>query len=329
MESSAAAAMMLAETAKALAKVPDPSQGNWLQKLGIAKTTYSLGSFGEQLQAFGSAMSAYGSSLGNFDSDKVTASTVAAQMLAETAKALAEVPDPDSSTWLDNIKLFNKGTSLEGFGGQIVSFGESMAAYGAHVAGLDSGKVENSVNAGKMLVGLYHELNKDKGFWDWVLGTVTLSEFGDDLTHFGNSLVSFDASAKSLDGNFTNVTTFFEELVKLSNMIYDAHLDVIHVDSMVYGLAIAFEEIIATMSYYVDEVGATDGQMGISFSTMMSNMGTVITNNADQIQSAYNDIMDGLDGPEGSKKSTAIANAIASAFAQGLGDGVESEKISY
>ena len=153
-----------------------------------------------------------------------------------------------------------------------------------------------------------------------------MSEFGDDLIHFGESLVSFDTSAKSLDGNFTNVTTFFEELVKLSNMIYDAHLDVNHVDSMAYGLAIAFEKIIDTMSYYVDEVGATDGQMGISFSTMMSNMGTVITNNADQIQSAYNDIMDGLDGPEGSKKSTAIANAIASAFAQGLGDGVESQK---
>lgn len=323
-QGAAAAALMLAETAKMLNDVPT-SNTNWLTAIGLVSEKYNLGTFGNDIASFGESMKKYNDSLGNIDINKVSSSTAAAQMLASIAVELNKI-DSDNDTWFKRIGLFGQGTSLTSFGAQIIDFGSSMAAFGLAVTDLDSGKVENAANAGKMLVELYKELNSDKGFWDWVLGTITLSDFADDLTHFGNSLVSFDESTKSLDGDFTNVDKFFKELVKLSDMIYDAHINTIHIDGMATGLAQAFERIIEAMSAYVDEVGATDGKMGISFSTMMSNMGTVITNNADEIQSAYNDIMDGLDGPEGSKKSTAIANAIALAFTDGLGDGIESDK---
>ena len=160
--------------------------------------------FAEQLVPFGKAMKQYSDAVAGINADSVTSSATAAKALSELANNL-----PNSGglvSWLageNNIAMF---------GTQLIPFGKSIKAYADSVAGLDTGVVENSVNAAKALSELANNLPNTGGLITLFSGDNSLSAFGLQLIMFGrcmktyaNSVTGIDAEAVMASSNAAKV----------------------------------------------------------------------------------------------------------------------------
>ena len=182
-EASVAAGKALSELAKTL-----PNSGGLA---GILAGNNDIGDFGEQLKTYGKAIKDYGDTVSGIDVSGVESSVAAGKLLMELAKTL-----PNSGGLAGMLAGNN---DIGDFGTQIISFGNAIKNYGDIVSGINTGGIEASVNAGKMLAELVNDTS----------GVDSLQNYGDSLKSFGENLMIFvnDISGADFSGLYNSLSS--------------------------------------------------------------------------------------------------------------------------
>ena len=148
-----------------------------------------LGDFGIKLVTFGRSLSMYSDSVANINTSKVSESAIAAKSIVDMANSL------QNSGGLKS--LFTGDNDLGTFGIQLVSFGQSLAAYSSMVSIVDNAAIANAKTSFEIVIQMAND-NTD----------VDLEGFGDQLRSLGQDMNSFYGDVKSIDsGVLTNVST--------------------------------------------------------------------------------------------------------------------------
>ena len=150
----------------------------------------SFAQFGTQLKVFGEAIKGYGDTVSGIDTSGIEASVAAGKALSELAKTL-----PNSGGLAGMLAGNN---DIGDFGTQIISFGNAIKNYGDIVSGINTGGIEASVNAGKMLAELVNDTS----------GVDSLQNYGDSLKSFGENLMIFvnDISGADFSGLYNSLS---------------------------------------------------------------------------------------------------------------------------
>ena len=151
----------------------------------------SFAQFGTQLKVFGEAIKGYGDTVSGIDTSGIEASVAAGKLLMELAKTL-----PNSGGLAGMLAGNN---DIGDFGTQIISFGNAIKNYGDIVSGINTGGIEASVNAGKMLAELVNDTS----------GVDSLQNYGDSLKSFGENLMIFvnDISGADFSGLYNSLSS--------------------------------------------------------------------------------------------------------------------------
>ena len=139
---------------------------------------------------FGEAIKGYGDTVSGIDTSGIEASVAAGKALSELAKTL-----PNSGGLAGMLAGNN---DIGDFGTQIISFGNAIKNYGDIVSGINTGGIEASVNAGKMLAELVNDTS----------GVDSLQNYGDSLKSFGENLMIFvnDISGADFSGLYNSLS---------------------------------------------------------------------------------------------------------------------------
>ena len=182
-EASVTAGKALSELAKTL-----PNSGGLA---GMLAGNNDIGDFGEQLKTYGKAIKDYGDTVSGIDVSGVESSVTAGKLLMELAKTL-----PNSGGLAGMLAGNN---DIGDFGTQIISFGNAIKNYGDIVSGINTGGIEASVNAGKMLAELVNDTS----------GVDSLQNYGDSLKSFGEDLMNFvnDISGADFSGLYNSLSS--------------------------------------------------------------------------------------------------------------------------
>ena len=182
-EASVAAGKALSELAKTL-----PNSGGLA---GMLAGNNDIGDFGEQLKTYGKAIKDYGDTVSGIDTSGIETSVAAGKLLMELAKTL-----PNSGGLAGMLAGNN---DIGDFGTQIISFGNAIKNYGDIVSGINTGGIEASVNAGKMLAELVNDTS----------GVDSLQNYGDSLKSFGENLMIFvnDISGADFSGLYNSLSS--------------------------------------------------------------------------------------------------------------------------
>lgn len=201
---SAAAAAALGEMYHKL-----PSNGGLAEKIFGTK---SLKDFAIELQEFGPAMKKYAESVKGLDTEAVTASASAAQMLADMADKI-----PNTGGWLAQIVGDN---TLSSFGAELEAFGPKIKQYGDDVSDLKPEAVEASARAATMLVDMADKIPNTGGLVSFFTGDNDLQKFGEQLLIFGPAMKAYGDSVADIDPDVvTASTSAAKSLVELSNFL--------------------------------------------------------------------------------------------------------------
>ena len=159
-----------ANAAKALAEMAGnlPNQGGAVSWFTGDNT---LSVFGTELSEFGPLLKAYADSITGLDASVVTNSANAAKALAELSNNL-----PNSG---GIVSWFTGDNDIASFGEQLVSFGQSFAAYYNSVSGVDAAKLSGVVAEFRNLVDLANGITS--------VDTSGMSTFAQNLTNLGNA----------------------------------------------------------------------------------------------------------------------------------------------
>lgn len=157
-----------------------------------------LETFGEQLVPFGTAMKNYSLAITGLDASVVTNSANAAKALVELSNNL-----PNSG---GIVSWFTGDNDIASFGEQLVSFGQSFAAYYNSVSGVDVAKLSGVVVEFRNLVDLANGIKS--------VDTSGMSTFAQNLTNLGNAGIDgfinafTNANSRVSTAANTMVTTF-------------------------------------------------------------------------------------------------------------------------
>lgn len=157
-----------------------------------------LETFGEQLVPFGTAMKNYSLAVTGLDASVVTNSANAAKALVELSNNL-----PNSG---GIVSWFTGDNDIASFGEQLVSFGQSFAAYYTSVSGVDVAKLSGVVVEFRNLVDLANGIKS--------VDTSGMSTFAQNLTNLGNAGIDgfinafTNANSRVSTAANTMVTTF-------------------------------------------------------------------------------------------------------------------------
>lgn len=157
-----------------------------------------LETFGEQLVPFGTAMKNYSLAVTGLDASVVTNSANAAKALVELSNNL-----PNSG---GIVSWFTGDNDIASFGEQLVSFGQSFAAYYNSVSGVDVAKLSGVVVEFRNLVDLANGIKS--------VDTSGMSAFAQNLTNLGNAGIDgfinafTNANSRVSTAANTMVTTF-------------------------------------------------------------------------------------------------------------------------
>lgn len=157
-----------------------------------------LETFGKQLVPFGTAMKNYSLAVTGLDASVVTNSANAAKALVELSNNL-----PNSG---GIVSWFTGDNDIASFGEQLVSFGQSFAAYYNSVSGVDVAKLSGVVVEFRNLVDLANGIKS--------VDTSGMSTFAQNLTNLGNAGIDgfinafTNANSRVSTAANTMVTTF-------------------------------------------------------------------------------------------------------------------------
>lgn len=186
-----------ATAGKALAEMAStvPNSGG---VVGFFAGENDMDDFGEQLVPFGTAMKNYSLAVTGLDASVVTNSANAAKALVELSNNL-----PNSG---GIVSWFTGDNDIASFGEQLVSFGQSFAAYYNSVSGVDVAKLSGVVVEFRNLVDLANGIKS--------VDTSGMSTFAQNLTNLGNAGIDgfinafTNANSRVSTAANTMVTTF-------------------------------------------------------------------------------------------------------------------------
>lgn len=149
-----------------------------------------LSKFGEELAAFGPHFKTYADSVAGIDTDAVTASANAAEVLAKMADIVPKV---------GGVAAFFAGeNSLAVFGEELAGFGPKFRVYANSIKGIDTEAVTSSANAAETLARMAEIVPKIGGLISKVEGENSLASFGEELALFGPKFRVYANSIKGI-----------------------------------------------------------------------------------------------------------------------------------
>ena len=168
--------------------------------------------FGEQIVPFGEAMKAYSDSITGIDAEAVTASTTAAQALAQLQASL-----PNMGGLVD---FFTGSNDLSTFAEGIIPFGEAMKSYGQSVSGIDAEAITASAVAAQALSQLQATLPNVGGVMEFFTGGNDLGKFSEGLVPFGAAMKSYSDSVAGINAEaITASATAAKSLAELQSVL--------------------------------------------------------------------------------------------------------------
>lgn len=222
-----------------------------------------LATFGEQLVPFGTAIKNYSLAVSGLDANVVVNSANAAKALVELSNGL-----PNSG---GIVSWFTGDNDIASFGEQLVSFGQSFAAYYASVSTVDVSKLSGVVVEFRNLVDLANGIKS--------VDTSGMSSFAQNLTNLGNAGIDgfinafTNANARVSTAANTMITTFINSANAQKGTLTSTFT------TMVNGIVTAF-----TSQYY---------QFTTIGSTMMTNLITGIRSKDSTVRSTFVQIVSG------------------------------------
>ena len=142
-ESAAAAGKSVVELANTI-----PKTGG----LGSIFGDASIDGFGKRLISFGKNFAEYANDIKGVDSSAVTGTSSAAKSISELEKGLK-----------DSGGLFNKSTTIDDFGENLVAFGEGYASFYSNISGINPEQVQAACTAAYRVIYLMEAMS-DKDF---------------------------------------------------------------------------------------------------------------------------------------------------------------------
>ena len=283
-----------------------------------------MGEFGKQLVPFGEAMKAFGDAVRGLEADAIVNSATAGKALIELANT---VPNTGGV-----VAFFTGNNDVDTFGEKLAPFGEAMKAYSEAIMGMDSAAITNSATAGKALVELANTIPNTGGLVSWFTGDNDLGSFGDSLVQFGSGIKSYSDSISGIDtGIMSSVITQVNRLVEMAKGM--AELDTSGmsgfstaltqlgnngIDSFINVFTDASGRVTSAatsmLTTFINAANAQKSNMTSTFTTMMQDVLTTLTNYQTQFNTAGSTLMTkfitGIKSQDGNTK-TAITNTIS------------------
>ena len=283
-----------------------------------------MGEFGKQLVPFGEAMKAFGDAVRGLEADAIVNSATAGKALIELANT---VPNTGGV-----VAFFTGNNDVDTFGEKLAPFGEAMKAYSEAIMGMDSAAITNSATAGKALVELANTIPNTGGLVSWFTGDNDLGSFGDSLVQFGSGIKSYSDSISGIDtGIMSSVITQVNRLVEMAKGM--AELDTSGmsgfstaltqlgnngIDSFINVFTDASVRVTSAatsmLTTFINAANAQKSNMTSTFTTMMQDVLTTLTNYQTQFNTAGSTLMTkfitGIKSQDGNTK-TAITNTIS------------------
>lgn len=192
-QGAAAAAEIMAELAEKLPK----TGGFYQQVFGENKT---LAQFGEELRKFGPKIAEFAEAVKDVSSEAV-------QGAADAATIMADLGDRLPRTGGLYQKIFGDKKTLSQFGIELSLFGPALLLYCEATKDITSAAVTGSAAAVSILQDMADNMPDTKSLWEKIFGggSMSLTEFAEDLLPFGQGMKAFsdevkDINASTLDG---------------------------------------------------------------------------------------------------------------------------------
>ena len=216
-----------------------------------------LGNFGINLVTFGRSLSMYSDSVVNINTSKVSESATAAKSIVDMANSL------QNSGGLKS--LFTGDNDLGTFGRQLVSFGQSLAAYSSMVSIVDNAAITNAKTSFETVVQMANE-NTD----------ANLESLGESLRSLGQDMNSFYGDVKNIDsGVLTGISSGVTEVKTACSEL--ANINTGAISELGTAVASAVESISSACSDLVNNGIADFKSVG---SLMMINISNGIRENS-------------------------------------------------
>ncbi len=150
-----------------------------------------MSQFAENIKVFAPALKEFSDQTKGVDAASVRSSAEAVKALADMAK---ELPNEGGIvSWFTGDNLLSK------FAEELVLFGPKLKKYSDSVSGIDTGVIEASSNAAKVLSVMAANLPNQGGMVSWFVGDNKLSTFGKELAAFGPLLKEYSDSVAGVD----------------------------------------------------------------------------------------------------------------------------------
>lgn len=265
-----------------------------------------LETFGEQLVPFGTAMKNYSLAVTGLDASVVTNSANAAKALVELSNNL-----PNSG---GIVSWFTGDNDIASFGEQLVSFGQSFAAYYNSVSGVDVTKLSGVVVEFRNLVDLANGIKS--------VDTSGMSTFAQNLTNLGNAGINgfinafTNANSRVSTAANTMVTTFINAAKAQQGNLTSTFT------TMINGIVTAFTSKYSQftimgqtmMTDFISGIRTGDASARSAFVTIVSGCLTAIRNKYTDFYNAGKYLVEGF--AKGIDEYTWYAEARARAAAQ-------------
>lgn len=269
-----------ANAAKALAEFASniPNSGG---VAGFFAGENDLSSFGKQLAEFGPHFAKYASAISGVDSSVVTASSAAAQSLAEMASVI-----PNTGGL---VSLFTGDNDIATFGKKLAEFGPYFAEYANSISGIAPDAVTASVSAAKALAALAENLPNSGGLVSLFTGDNNIADFGKDLKGLGKSLQEYYNSIKEIDiGQVSSATTQMQALMNIFSTFstadggsIDQFLDTIK--KIPGEMTEAAKGVDSSLSTIQNSVSSKSDSIAESFSTLMTRVINAMNSRGEQL----------------------------------------------
>ena len=274
-----------------------------------------LDMFGEKLVPFGEAMKQYSIAVTGLDANVVVNSANAAKALVELSNNL-----PNSG---GIVSWFTGDNDIASFGENLVSFGQSFAAYYASVSTVDVAKLSGVVAQFRNLVDLANGITS--------VDTSGMSRFAQDLTNLGNSGIegfinAFNNASSRVSAAATSMlTTFINAANAQKSAVVSTFTTMVNsVISSLTSQQYQFTTIGSTMmTNFITGIRGKDSLARNTFLTTINGCLTAIRNKYTDFYNAGKYLVEGF--ADGITANTYLAEAKARAMAAAAARAAERE----
>ena len=272
--------------------------------------------FGTQLTTFGKAMVDYSDAVTGLKPEAISNSVSAANALVALAKSIPKMGGL--------VTFFTGSNDLTLFGSNLVQFGGSLSSYSTAIVNVKADAVSASANAASALSSLANGLPDIGIFERWFSGGGKLAAFGEGISQLGSAIGTYSAKIANVNvGKMSSVIAQVRSLASLSKELAGVN------QSAFSNFSKALANLGKTsLDGFIKAFQNGGNQVRGAIQTMMSSIGTAITQNKSKTDAAMKVVVTSMvkvvtDGSKTMK--TAATNCITS-FSKGIKSGQSASK---